>query len=288
MGFRNPVVAGVELVRAAIQSADYVAGVSGWSIFQNGNAEFNGITIRGADVVDSTQLFYNGSPGPGNLMASISPVDGTDQYDNRFVMGIAGYDAGGDYIQQANGVNVGWNLHIDSLTNDGQIGLFVAGNGGAMQGVVEIQPPTSSGNGGPIINLISESFDSSAAGSIGLANTDTVQLNPQTAAQTILEYLNPAGTDVTGWGAVSDQASNFHFHAAAYAPVFTAGAAAFAHGCDFAPAVAILMSCGTGAPLITQLTYTSPIGASNITVQAYTKTGANFAGTGNLIGFFLG
>lgn len=288
MAFRNPIVAGVALVRSAIESSNFVAGASGWAIYQNGDAEFNAITIRGAEVVDSTQLFYDGAPAAGNLMVSISPTAGTDQFGNDFQAGIVGYDAGGDFIQQANGTNVGWTLHIDSLTSNGQIGLFVMGTGDAMQGVVEIQPPTSSGNGPPILNLVGESLDSSAAGFIGLANADTVQLSPQTAAQTILEYLNAAATIVTGWGAISDQNSNFHFHAAAYAPTFTAGAATFAHGCNFAPAVAILMSCGTGAPLITQLTYTSPIGASNITVQAYTKTGTSFAGAGSLIGLFLG
>lgn len=288
MGFRNPVVAGVELVRAAIQSADYVTGVSGWSIFQNGDAEFNGIIIRGADVVDSTQLFYNGPPALGNLMASISPTSGTDQYGNDFQLGIVGYDTGGDYIQQANGVNVGWTLHIDSLTGNGQIGLFVTGTGDAMQGVVEIQPPTSSGNGPPILNLVGESLDSSAAGYIALANTDSVQLNPQTATETVLEYLNGAGTAVTGYGVVSDQSANRHLHPAVYSPTFVAGSATFAHGCNFAPVGVVLMSCGSGAPLITQLTYSTPITGPNITVQANTKTGTAYAGSSTLIGIFIG
>jgi len=274
MPFRNPVVAGVELVRAAIQSADYVTGVSGWSIFQNGDAEFNGIVIRGADVVDSTQLFYNGPPALGNLMASISPTSGTDQY--------------GDNLEQANGGNVGGTRQSDSLTGNGQIGLFVTGTGDAMQGVVEIQPPTSSGNGPPILNLVGESLDSSAAGYIALANTDSVQLNPQTAAETVLEYLNGAGTAVTGYGVVSDQSANRHLHPAVYSPTFVAGSATFAHGCSFAPVGVVLMSCGSGAPLITQLTYSTPITGPNITVQANTKTGTAYAGSSTLIGIFIG
>lgn len=47
MAFSDPIVAGVTLVRTAIQSANYVPGVSGWAIFQNGDSEFNDGTFRG-------------------------------------------------------------------------------------------------------------------------------------------------------------------------------------------------------------------------------------------------
>lgn len=48
MSFNNPVVGGEngELVRRSIQSPDYVAGVSGWTINRDGSAEFNNVTIR--------------------------------------------------------------------------------------------------------------------------------------------------------------------------------------------------------------------------------------------------
>jgi hypothetical protein len=45
--FTNPVIAGLTLIRTAIQSPDFVAGVSGWSINKDGTAEFNNATIRG-------------------------------------------------------------------------------------------------------------------------------------------------------------------------------------------------------------------------------------------------
>ncbi|MYS19166.1 hypothetical protein GA0115240_105817 [Streptomyces sp. DvalAA-14] len=45
--FDPPIVAGTVLVREQIQSQDYVAGVSGWCIFANGDAEFNNGTFRG-------------------------------------------------------------------------------------------------------------------------------------------------------------------------------------------------------------------------------------------------
>jgi hypothetical protein len=48
-GFSNPVTGGQgSLVRPAIKSPNYVAGVSGWSINRDGTAEFNGATFRGA------------------------------------------------------------------------------------------------------------------------------------------------------------------------------------------------------------------------------------------------
>ena len=47
MPFGNPILAGTVLARTAMQSEDYVAGVSGWAIFRDGSAEFNNGTYRG-------------------------------------------------------------------------------------------------------------------------------------------------------------------------------------------------------------------------------------------------
>jgi hypothetical protein len=46
--FQSSVVAGTVLVRSAIQSPNYVAGVSGWTINQDGSVEFNNAVIRGS------------------------------------------------------------------------------------------------------------------------------------------------------------------------------------------------------------------------------------------------
>jgi hypothetical protein len=45
--FTNPIVAGLNLIRTAIRSPDYVAGVSGWTINKDGTCEFNDAVIRG-------------------------------------------------------------------------------------------------------------------------------------------------------------------------------------------------------------------------------------------------
>lgn len=47
MPFTNPIIAGTTLIREAIQSPDYVAGVSGWSINRDGSVEFNNAVVRG-------------------------------------------------------------------------------------------------------------------------------------------------------------------------------------------------------------------------------------------------
>ena len=63
MGFQDPVVGGVVLRRPAIASPDYQAGVEGWSVNQDGSAEFNNLIIRGsffgADfVINSSGIFF--------------------------------------------------------------------------------------------------------------------------------------------------------------------------------------------------------------------------------------
>lgn len=48
MAFRNPPIAGVYLVRPAIQSPNYVLGTSGWTVNRDGTSEFNSGTFRGS------------------------------------------------------------------------------------------------------------------------------------------------------------------------------------------------------------------------------------------------
>lgn len=61
MAFRDPVVSGTTLVRNAIASPNFVAGVSGWIIRRDGSAEFNNAVFRGNIVI---------GPNPGNHIAS--------------------------------------------------------------------------------------------------------------------------------------------------------------------------------------------------------------------------
>jgi len=49
-GFRNPIVAGFDLVRNLIKSPNFVTGVSGWIIRKDGSSEFGESLIRGTIV----------------------------------------------------------------------------------------------------------------------------------------------------------------------------------------------------------------------------------------------
>jgi hypothetical protein len=88
----NPVVGGTVLRRQAIQSPNFLTGVSGWAINQDGSAEFNNVVIRNGQVVSGTALYYSSSPPAlGNLVASVSAAAGTDSKGNAYLAGVASY-----------------------------------------------------------------------------------------------------------------------------------------------------------------------------------------------------
>lgn len=89
MPFTNPLVAGTSLIRTAIHSPNYVAGVSGWSINKDGSAEFNNVTSRGTLIVGGTLTDPAGSvrvqtePTFGAIIY-LNPVDSTIPGDTYF------------------------------------------------------------------------------------------------------------------------------------------------------------------------------------------------------------
>ena len=89
MGFQvfREILAGTVLIAEAIQSQNFVTGVSGWQITAAGNAEFNNATIRGTlivgdpttgtidvtgDIPAELSAFYTAQYGSTLLRASIS------------------------------------------------------------------------------------------------------------------------------------------------------------------------------------------------------------------------
>jgi hypothetical protein len=60
--FQDELAGGVVLIRPALQSPDYVTGVSGWAIKVDGSAEFNNITIRGSGTADPLVVGPAGAP----------------------------------------------------------------------------------------------------------------------------------------------------------------------------------------------------------------------------------
>ena len=59
MPFRNPVAAGLRLIREALRSDPYVPGTTGWSINRDGTAEFSDLTLRGTFRTSSGVIFIN-------------------------------------------------------------------------------------------------------------------------------------------------------------------------------------------------------------------------------------
>ncbi|HEY1213267.1 MAG TPA: hypothetical protein VGE93_06510 [Bryobacteraceae bacterium] len=125
MQFGNPIVGGDTLVRDAIKSPNYVHNISGWIIRGDGSAELNNAQIRNGEVVGGTQLFYAaGTPGAGNLIASISDTQGTDAYGNTYFVGVCNYSTGGNpntFVQLLNG-QVFSGLMTDNIANTTMVG----------------------------------------------------------------------------------------------------------------------------------------------------------------------
>lgn len=92
MPFSNPIVGGTILIRPAIQSPDYDAGVAGWSINKDGSAEFNDVTIRGSVGIGGEAFYYSPTPGLGNLVASVSASNGVDPFGNPYLGGVVAYE----------------------------------------------------------------------------------------------------------------------------------------------------------------------------------------------------
>ena len=115
----DPVVGSTVLRRPAIQSPNYQAGAAGWTINQDGSAEFNNLTIRGTfagtDFVinSSGAFFYSPSEAAGNLIASIAAAAGADQFGNQYLAGVSSYGAsfasqlGGGFVVLYSGSQLG-------------------------------------------------------------------------------------------------------------------------------------------------------------------------------------
>ena len=131
----NPVVGGTVLRRAAIQSPNFVTGSAGWTINQDGSAEFNNLVIRNGQIVSGTALYYSGTPAAGNLIASIAAAAGTDSFGNHYLqdfgayntlLGIATMVNGGGITFFSGNLAAGWSsvctINFDTGTQAAKIG----------------------------------------------------------------------------------------------------------------------------------------------------------------------
>lgn len=122
MTFNNSILSGTTLARDNIQSEGFTAGVDGWIIERDGDAEFNSIVVRGsvtsvgaiytANIFDGRiNIFLNSDPdqvtewSPGALL--FHPIDGSSglmlDYDEPNAIGfrVVGGDPQGVYFDRA-------------------------------------------------------------------------------------------------------------------------------------------------------------------------------------------
>ena len=85
--FPEEATPGGVLVYPQIQSPNYVPGVSGWSINQNGTAQFNELTLL-VQTSGQAVLIYAGTAASGTLIGSWASVAGIDAYGNSYPAGI--------------------------------------------------------------------------------------------------------------------------------------------------------------------------------------------------------
>lgn len=68
MPFSNPVMGGKNIVRTVMQSPNFVPGVSGWAIYEDGSAEFQDIILPSGEGIRATfSATAPGSPKVGDL-----------------------------------------------------------------------------------------------------------------------------------------------------------------------------------------------------------------------------
>lgn len=81
--FNDPILAGKTLIRDAIQSENYVEGVSGWAINKDGTAEFNDIIARGTIFIDDgTGATVQIGPSAAILLGADGPDPGVLKSEN--------------------------------------------------------------------------------------------------------------------------------------------------------------------------------------------------------------
>ncbi len=76
MPFSDPIIGGAStLVRQAIKSPNYVAGLTGWSINKDGTAEFSGITVRGTIIANPFKTDVAPNPRVEILSGTLGEID---------------------------------------------------------------------------------------------------------------------------------------------------------------------------------------------------------------------
>lgn len=157
MTFTNPIIGGTKLIRQAINSPDFQAGVSGWSINKDGTAEFNDAEIRGSLEA-----------GGGNVTVNSFGVHVADpnvgvQFDVNSGAGFQGRKLpdNGSLSQLQAGGSLFLRPQTPSPVNgvvstSGQVVAKYFTSGGVENPWFQIAAPAFSGKSGPIINMFAQ------------------------------------------------------------------------------------------------------------------------------------
>lgn len=116
MPFQNDVVGGTTLIRNAINSPNYVPGVSGWTINRDGSAEFANVTTRGPVVVTN--------PANGQVVATVAANGNISGQLGTFTDVLIGTTSvGAELIARARGIVGYWDIGASALPAPGN-GVF--------------------------------------------------------------------------------------------------------------------------------------------------------------------
>lgn len=205
MPFSNPVVAGGILQVPAIESLNYVQGVSGWIVDRNGNAEFNNLSIRGqfngTDFVINAAgiFFYSSAPALNDLVISLAWTAGMDIYGNPYPSGLqvlnhGGADASGIAIGFSGSTPLQYFLNGDTnLTNDPAEFVNVNGSGTAMFATLVI----TSGEDATQTDYIAINLDSSNESGTHFPTVSVIYIDPSAAGHNLFS-VDLAGATVIG------------------------------------------------------------------------------------------
>lgn len=176
MPFSNPILGGDFLVRPAMMSPNYVAGVSGWRIAKDGSVEFNNGVFRSSvqvgpspgahiimDATTDTILVYNSS---NQIIASISPT-------NQVIGGVTipqGITTYNPALPKINIRTVGNQLQLTDQNTTPT----------ATPGVVAVNNQSANG-GQAVLGLVS--------GSIGGNTTSAIQIASESGAATLSAWI---------------------------------------------------------------------------------------------------
>lgn len=151
---------------AFLRSPNYVAGVSGWTINQDGSVEFNNGTFRGF-IVGGRLFLYSGTPGAGNPPVAYAAPPGvtTDPFGNVLPVTTGGFvvssSATGQFGVLQNAALLLGSVNVSTrIIADGTLALLDALADNVAPGIAITGPSTPTG-GGAQVNVLGESKDAS-------------------------------------------------------------------------------------------------------------------------------